>query len=239
MDKANRRWLVDFDPEHFRKRVELGAELDSVGVFREAFHANHWGAERRSGPGSTPDQTAEIAGALPSLLERLEVRRLLDVPCGDFSWMATVELRDVSYIGGDLVPEIVEETRRRHGAADRAFLELDLTTSDLPAADLLLCRDCLVHLSNEDVGAALENVVRSGIQWLLTTTFPAEPTNLDIVTGDWRPIDLTKPPFDLPQPVELLNEGCTEQGGAFADKSLGLWPVSSLRGSRRSDGVAD
>jgi len=61
-----------------------------------------------------------------------------------------------------------------------------------------------------------------------------EPTNLGIVTGDWRPIDLTKPPFDLPQPVELLNEGCTEQGGAFADKSLGLWPVSSLRGTART-----
>lgn len=145
--------------------------------------------------------------------------------------MARVKLRDVSYVGGDLVPEIVEQNRRRHGAADRAFLELDVTTSDLPAADLLLCRDCLVHLSNNDVGAALANVARSEIRWLLTTTFPAESRNVDIVTGDWRPIDLTKPPFNLPQPVELLNEECTEQGGAFADKSLALWPVSSLRGN--------
>ena len=32
---------------------------------------------------------------------------------------------------------------------------------------------------------------------VLTTTFPDEPENVDIVTGDWRPIDLTKPPFDL------------------------------------------
>jgi hypothetical protein len=27
----------------------------------------------------------------------------------------------------------------------------------------------------------------------------------------------------------MLNEGCTEGGGAFADKSLGLWRVAELR----------
>jgi hypothetical protein len=228
MDKQNRRWLVDFDPEYFRKRAEGGSELDSVEAFRTAFYANHWGGASRSGPGSTPDQTAEIAGAFPALLERLQVGRLLDVPCGDFSWMAMVDLGAVSYIGGDLVPDIVERNRRGHGAADRAFLQLDVTTSELPAADLMLCRDCFVHLSNIHVGAALENIARSEIQWLLATTFPEESTNVDIVTGDWRPIDLTKPPFNLPPPVELLNEGCTEQDGAFSDKSLGLWHVSSI-----------
>jgi hypothetical protein len=79
--------------------------------------------------------------------------------------------------------------------------------------------------------AALKNVARSDGRWFLTTTFPAERENVDIVTGDWRPIDLTKTPFDLPQPIELLNEGCTEQDGAFSDKSLGLWAVAALRES--------
>jgi hypothetical protein len=79
--------------------------------------------------------------------------------------------------------------------------------------------------------AALKNVARSDGRWFLTTTFPAERQNVDIVTGDRRPIDLTEAPFDLPQPIELLNEGCTEQDRAFSDKSLGLWAVSALRES--------
>jgi hypothetical protein len=228
MTQRGRRWSVDFDPEHFKKKSEFGSSLDSTEVFREAFRSNLWAGEARSGPGSTSDQTAGIAAALPVLCERLGVRRLLDLPCGDFSWMAGVRLGDVSYIGGDLVPEIIEQNRRVHARADRSFLQLDLTRSELPAADLLLCRDCLVHISNADIGAALVNVARSEIRWLLTTTFPAEPENVDIVTGDWRPIDLTKPPFDLPAPVEVLNEGCTEQDGVFSDKSLGLWSVSSV-----------
>jgi hypothetical protein len=233
MARKDRRWSVEFDPEYFRKKAELGHTGDSADAFREAFRSNHWRAASRSGPGSTPEQTAEIARAIPTLCERLAVHRLLDLPCGDFAWMSKLELAGVSYIGGDLLPEIVQENRKAHEQADRTFLELDITGSDLPAADLMLCRDCLVHLSNSDVIHALRNIARSEIQWLLATTFPSEPTNVDIVTGDWRPMDLTKPPFDLPPPVELLNEQCTEQRGIFSDKSLGLWPVSSLRTALR------
>jgi len=229
LDKSNRRWLVDFDPEHFGRQAERGSRPDALEVFREALHANHWGGTSRSGPGSTRAQTAQIADALPRLCERLEVRRLLDVPCGDFSWMAELQLPDVSYIGGDLVPELVEQNRSLHGGERRSFVQIDLTTSPLPAADLMLCRDCLVHLSHADAMLALRNVARGEVRWLLATTFPLEPRNVDIVTGDWRPIDLTKPPFGLPEPDELLNELCTEQAGAFADKSLGLWPVECLR----------
>jgi hypothetical protein len=228
MTNRNRRWLVDFDPEHFRRRTGSDAGPEPVEVFREAFRANLWGGESRSGPGSSGDQTAGVAAALPGLCARLGVDRLLDVPCGDFSWMADVDLAGASYIGGDIVPEIIERNRREHAGPDREFLQVDITRDRLPAADLLLCRDCLVHLSFADIRAALANVAESEIRWLLTTTFPAEPENEDIVTGDWRPIDLTKPPFALPPPLELLNEGCTEQDGAFADKSLGLWTVASL-----------
>lgn len=224
----DRRALVGFDPEHFRKKRDRGLAVDPVEAFREAFRSNLWGGESRSGPGSTPDQTGAIEAAIPVLCERLGVRRLLDIPCGDFSWMAKVELHGASYVGADLVPEIVDRNRARHARSDRAFVELDLVGSELPAADLVLCRDCLVHLSHAGVQRALANIARSETRWLLTTTFPGEPENIDIVTGDWRPIDLEKPPFDLPRPMELLNEGCTEQDGAFADKSLGLWPVSVL-----------
>jgi hypothetical protein len=228
MEIRDRRALVGFDPDHFRKREELGRGADRAGVFREAFLSNLWAGDSRSGPGSSGDQTATVAAALPPLCERLDVRDFLDVPCGDFSWMASADLRGASYVGADLVPEIVAACRQRYARSDRTFLELDLTASELPAADLMLCRDGLVHLSNDEILSALRNVARSQIRWLLTTTFPDEEQNIDISTGDWRPIDLTKPPFDLPRPAELINEGCTEQDGAFSDKSLGLWPVSAL-----------
>jgi hypothetical protein len=107
---------------------------------------------------------------------------------------------------------------------------MDLTASVLPGADLLLCRDCLVHLSATDVSRALANIRRRSITYLLATTFPAEPENREIVTGDWRPLNLEAPPFSLPRPLELIDEHCTEAGGRFPDKSLGLWRVADLPG---------
>jgi hypothetical protein len=142
--------------------------------------------------------------------------------------MASVALPGVRYTGGDIVPEVVAEATRRHGSPERRFLVLDLTHAPLPPADLLLCRDCLVHLSYTDIAKAIGNIRRSKINYVLTTTFTAESCFRDIVTGDWRPINLEMPPFSFPQPVELLPEECTEQHGAFADKALGLWRVRDL-----------
>src|SRR5437660_1775959 len=36
------------------------------------------------------------------------------------------------------------------------------------------------------------------------------------------------PPVALPEPLEVIVEGCTEVGGAYADKALGLWRVADL-----------
>ena len=143
--------------------------------------------------------------------------------------MRTVELPLRRYIGGDLLPELVAPLAERFGDERHEFRVLDLTQDALPPADLLLCRDCLVHLSYTDIRRAFVNVVRSGIPWLLTTTFPDAEPNEDIVTGDWRALDLEREPFHLPPPARILNEGCTEGGGAFADKSLALWSVADLR----------
>ena len=226
---TDRRKLVAFDPDHFAKCAEVDGPPDALAAFRYAYHNNLWrGAETAAGPGSSLAQTKVIADSLPRLCQQYAVGSLLDVPCGSLNWMAAVNLPGVRYMGGDIVPEVIAEAARRHGTSERRFLILDLTSSPLPPADLLLCRDCLVHLSYSDIAKAIGNIRRSKIEYVLTTTFTAESEFHDILTGDWRPINLEKPPFSFPEPVELLLEECAEQNGAFADKALGLWRVPDL-----------
>lgn len=226
---SDRRKLVPFDAEYFSRRAAAGEQIDPAEAFRHAWRTNFWsGPESHSGQGSSLDQTARLRDALPALLRRHGVRALLDAPCGDCHWISQVSLPGVSYTGGDLLPEIVERNRARFADTGRQFLQLDLTSSSLPSADLLLCRDALVHLSFADIGAALRNLRSASIRLLLTTTFPAESVNQEITTGDWRPLNLERAPFGFPAPIELLNEGCTEGDGQFADKSLGLWRVAEL-----------
>ena len=97
----------------------------------------------------------------------------------------------------------------------------------LPAADVILCRDCLVHLSFDDVQAAFENMTKSDAKWLLATNFPDVKRNDDIVTGQWRPINLMLPPFNLPSPSHVINENCLEM--EFKNKTLGLWSLAEIK----------
>jgi hypothetical protein len=228
---SSRRDAVPFDPRHYEKQSERGEPSSADGIFRDIYRRNHWsGPESRSGLGAGADQTAVLAGALPDLLRRLGAGVLLDLPCGDYGWMRRIELPVARYIGADLLPELIGPLQDRFGDATHSFAVLDLTRDALPEADLLLCRDCLVHLSFADIRRALGNIVRSEIPWLLTTTFPHCEINEEIVTGDWRPLDLGRDPFGFSAPFELLNERCTESGGLFGDKSLGLWRTADLAG---------
>jgi hypothetical protein len=226
-----RRDAVPFDPRHFERLARHGTSRSPEETFRDIYRRHHWsGSGSPSGAGAADAQTARLQTGLPALLAELAVATLLDLPCGDFSWMRTVELPAVRYIGADLLPELIAPLEERYGDSRRRFLVLDITVDDLPVADLLLCRDCLVHLSLADIRRALRNVVRSDIPYILTTTFPAGASNEEIVTGDWRPLDLERAPFSFPPPLRLLEEGCTEGGGRFGDKSLGLWRVTELAG---------
>lgn len=213
-------WLVN------KMRAKRSAGRSADDVFTRKFH-KHTARDMASlsGPGSDLAQTDAIRRALPPLMKRLGVRTLLDVPCGDFYWMQFVAA-DVAYIGGDIVGELIERNRRAFGNALRRFVVLDVRADPLPGADLLLCRDCLVHLPNADVRRALRNIARSACTYLLTTTFVDRDSNDDVAVGKWRPLNLEKPPFRLPPPIELIDEAHPD--AAYRDKRLALWRIAEL-----------
>ena len=225
----DRRENVPFDPFYFEKLKHTGTAFDAARTFRLIYEKNHWnGPDSVSGAGASRNQTLALETELPVLLQELGVRHVLDLPCGDFSWMQHVALPVSRYTGADIVPDLVAANQQRFGAPHRRFIRCDLTTDSLPDADLMLCRDCFVHLSFADIFRAFQNLRASRIPHLLTTTFPACDTNEDITTGDWRVLNLKQPPFHLPPPIRLLDEQCREGEGRFSDKSLGLWRVADL-----------
>ncbi|MEO6490246.1 MAG: hypothetical protein ABIO04_09925, partial [Ferruginibacter sp.] len=109
------------------------------------------------------------------------------------------------------------------------FQVLDLIIDQLPQSDIIINRDCLVHLSFADIFSALKNIKSSGCKYLLTTTFTDHPKNTDIITGSWRTINLQQPPFNFPIPLLMINENCTESNGDYKDKSMGLWEISKIQ----------
>jgi hypothetical protein len=215
-----------------RRFAERASELTKLGLqerFERIYSTNLWSdPESRSGVGSSLDSTAVLRAELPLALRRFDARVLLDVPCGDFAWMERVDLTGIEYIGGDIVQSIVEENQRLHAGKSRTFTQLDLTRDLLPDVDVLLCRDCLVHLSYANIRAVLANIGRSSIRFVLMTSFPGRGGNYDVADGDWRPLDFQAAPFSFPEPQLTIVEQCEEEEGSYPDKSLLAWSVADL-----------
>lgn len=198
-------------------------------VFRDTFRQNTWGSEEsHSGVGSTLEQTNVIREELPRIVKKYDIKSFLDLPCGDFNWMRHVDLCVERYIGADIVKDIVKANAAKYGGAGCEFKQINLLRSRLPPVDLIFCRDCLVHLSFEDVQKAIANLHRSGIKYLLATTFTNREANRHIQTGDWTPYNLQVMPFWFPEPIEIVNENCIEFYPDFTDKSLGLWRIKDI-----------
>jgi len=216
--------------ERFVADRESFAGLDLAARFDRIERTNLWGAATSvSGLGSEDLATAAIREALPGLLHRLGARSLLDAPCGDAGWIGGMRL-DVDYTGVDIVPSLIAANSARvaRGELRGRFLVADITRDPLPRCDLILCRDCLVHLSVQNIARAIACFRASGAQFLLATTFPEWEDNSDCEDGDWRALNMTKPPFNWPPPRELIDERCEEGDGGWRDKSLGLWRLDEL-----------
>jgi hypothetical protein len=205
------------------------AHFDLKSKFTKIYEGNIFGGrESRSGEGSNLKQTNVIRREIPNLLAELHIETFLDAPCGDWHWMRATNLGAAKYIGVDIVTALIAQNMAQFCSNSVRFLCADLAKDVLPSADLILCRDCLVHVSFEDAFAILRNFRSTGARYLLTTTFSARKLNVDLDDRFWRPLNMQIAPFHFPAPLKIINEECTEGGGNFRDKCLGLWELNRL-----------
>lgn len=192
-------------------------------VFHKIYAHNLWGDPgSASGGGSSPAATAVVRRQLPPLLQDLRIDVLLDAPCGDFAWTADLASAVNRYLGVDIVPALIEQNRRRYGNDRISFVCADLSRDPLPRADLILSRDCFIHLPTRMIRGALRNFRASGTPLLLLSNSPGAPPYLDIPLGSFRPIDFRQPPFSFPAPLRILDEN------AAGDRQLCLWALAAL-----------
>ena len=199
-------------------------------TFNEIYENNYWNSsESISGPGSELKQTELLVSKLPNLFNEYDIKTILDLPCGDFKWMQSIDLSNYSYTGGDIVEDLIKTNIKNNlDQSNRKFIVIDLITDPIPTCDIIIVRDCLVHLSYDNINLAIKNIKSSGCKYILTTTFTDKDENKDIITGDWRPLNLERSPFNFPSPILIINENCTEVNGMYNDKSMGLWEINKL-----------
>lgn len=195
--------------------------------FTEIYNKNYWGShESKSGTGSELKNTKTLIGHLSLLFAILKPQSILDIPCGDFNWMKTIDFSGIKYIGADIVEDLIEDNKRKFPDVD--FRVADITKDTLPKVDLVIVRDCLVHLSIENIFKSIENIKSSQSRWLLTTCFVDEKENGDINDGAWRTINLMAPPFYF-EPHFVISENCQERYPLYDDKSMVLFDLDKIK----------
>ena len=213
----------------FSMLIKKIKHLSLKNRFTDIYENNIFGgSQSRSGEGSDLVQTAEIRRKIPELLKQIRAESMVDAPCGDLFWIIKTSLPVQRYLGVDIVSDLIRINGERYGNEQRSFAVANLVTDELPKADVILCRDCLVHLSYKDSLKILRNFMRSGSTYLLITTFTDCSSNIDLGNTFWRPLNLQLPPFNFPKPLKLIHENCTEANGQFSDKSLALWRFHDL-----------
>lgn len=195
-------------------------------VFTRIYEQNLWTSEEsKSGLGSELKSTEVIREEIPEVLKKFKIKSFLDIPCGDFNWMNKVDFGDVEYIGADIVESMIESNIKKYEGKN--FKVLDITKDELPKVDLIFVRDILGHFNYENIEKAINNMIKSGSKYLLTTSFTKWTYNTNIENGGWRPINLMIPPFNF-KPIYLINENCFEGDNQYNDKCLILFDLSRL-----------
>jgi hypothetical protein len=198
--------------------------------FTVIYKRNAWGSrESVSGSGSTLAMTEPIRISLPVLFKKFDIHSIFDAPCGDFNWMRRVDLKGLSYVGADIVEPLVLDLQKKFSSSSVTFSFLDITKDPFTKSDLVLNRDCLFHLSYQDIFFTLGNFLRSGSKYFLSTSYDNNQvfSNSDIRSGGFRLIDLFSSPFSFPVNFHFQ---ISEQGeGSLPPRSLYLWDQGQVQ----------
>lgn len=189
-----KNWII---PVFFRNK-------DLPTTFKLINTTNYWWSEEsKSWPWSEEISTRYIRQEILKIIKNYWIKSILDLPCGDCNWIKPTELQ-AGYLGADIVDKIVQNNIQKFEHKVN-FQVLDITTDKLPYADLILCRECLQHLSYSNIHKTLENIKKSKIKYLLTTSHP-QWKNTNIIDGLYFDINLEASPFNLKNPIQKIEE---------------------------------
>lgn len=195
--------------------------MSDIDIFKNIYFTNYWeGDESKSGPGSSLKQTFNLRNWLPTIIQTFKVKSILDVPCGDYNWMRHVDLKDTYYEGWDIVDNVIENNIKNHPSV--TFKVKNIVESIPMGFDLILCRDLLSHYNSEDGLKIINNFRKSNVKYLLINTYPNTLVNKSIKTGEWFPINLTLPPYNLTCYVDSIEDWSSEEHNYYG-KQMALW----------------
>lgn len=166
-------------------------------VFEKIYTNGSWKDTHgtNSGPGSSIQCSKKYIDFLEEFIAKNSIREIVDLGCGDFNLMKHCNLAGINYSGVEIVSFVVENNNTQYGSDTVKFANHNIIEYVHPnKCDLVLLKDVLQHLSYEAIFKCLNNITYS--KYVLITNDVADD-NVNIPNGGYRPLDLSKEPFNL------------------------------------------
>ena len=82
--------------------------------FEKIYNENYWESnESRSGLGSEIKNTKEVLRAINQIIKQYNIKSIIDIPCGDFNWMSSLDMKNINYKGFDIVNSAIERNNKK------------------------------------------------------------------------------------------------------------------------------
>ena len=188
-------------------------------VFYLIYKSNHWNKHVESnkdnlmvsGPGSIPGsaQTKNIIINLNEFIKKNDIKKILDMPCGDFAWMKELLKinNKIDYTGYDIVKEIIDINNKKYSSDKIRFLLKDIINEkNFDNYDLIFVRDFFIHINNKDINKVLTSIKNSKIKYLACSNYNDKLFNDDVFVGQHRKINLSIEPFNMKDVIHKFSE---------------------------------
>jgi SAM-dependent methyltransferase len=179
----------------------LWGDESNERVFSQIYERGKWGRDGLgnaiSGPGSTLPQGKPFIDYIQTFLSAYEIDSVVDLGCGDWVLARNIDWGSLHYLGIDVVRRIVRNNQAKYGTSRINFIQLDGANASLPAADLFICKDVLQHLPLAQIFHILNESKKFKYSIFVNDVQESETVNQEIASGEYRPVDLTKSPFNL------------------------------------------
>jgi hypothetical protein len=178
-------------------------EQDPEKTFTWFYNEGKWGrngkGESVSGKGSEYKYAKPFVNYVKSLIHKHRVTSIVDLGCGDWELMRRIDLEDIQYLGLECVRELVTRNNRKYSKKNIQFKFGDILSMKYPKADLLICKDVMIHLSNQQIKKIISQFSNFKYVLVVNSVYTSTGTsqNNDIQMGQFRPVDISKPPFNV------------------------------------------
>jgi SAM-dependent methyltransferase len=178
---------------------------DAEKAFTDIYTHGFWGrdvnGQPTSGSGSSLEEGLPFIQYVQDFLQNHNIQSVVDLGCGDWVLAQKIDWGRRNYLGIDIVEFLVKKNQSLYGSDTIHFLHMDASLEPIPVADLLICKDVLMHLPNSDIHYILSESKKYKYCLLINDiNFSGAiggVVNNDVQTGWYRHIDLTQAPFSL------------------------------------------